>query len=57
VNCRRSLSASDGGTCPVHARWLNRVEIYFSIGQGKVLAPSAVADLDAVAERLHWAQR
>lgn len=37
---------------PVHASWLNQVEIYFSIIQRKVLTPNDFADLDAVAVRL-----
>ena len=34
---------------PVHASWLNQVEIYFSIIQRKVLSPNDFTDLDAVA--------
>lgn len=37
---------------PVHASWLNQVEIYFSIVQRKVLTPNDFPDLDAVAQRL-----
>ena len=37
---------------PVHASWLNRVEIYFSIIQRKVLTPNDLTDLNALAERL-----
>jgi hypothetical protein len=37
---------------PVHASWLNQVEIYFSIIQRKVLTPNDFADLDAVRMRL-----
>ncbi len=37
---------------PVHASWLNQVEIYFSIVQRKVLTPNDFPNLDAVAERL-----
>jgi hypothetical protein len=32
---------------PVHASWLNQIEIYFSILQGKVLTP---ADSELLAE-------
>jgi hypothetical protein len=44
---------------PVHASWLNQIEIYFSIVQRKVLTPNDFSDLEAVAERLlnfqyHW---
>jgi len=37
---------------PVHASWLNQVEIYFSIIQRKVLSPNDFSDLDAVICRL-----
>ena len=37
---------------PVHASWLNQVEIYFSIIQRKVLTPNDFANLDAVRMRL-----
>ena len=37
---------------PVHASWLNQVEVYFSILQRKVLTPNDFADCTAVAERL-----
>lgn len=37
---------------PVHASWLNQVEIYFSIIQRKVLTPNDFASLDAVRLRL-----
>ncbi|HVM00136.1 MAG TPA: transposase [Egibacteraceae bacterium] len=37
---------------PVHASWLNQVEIYFSVVQRKVLTPNDFADLDEVAARL-----
>ena len=37
---------------PVHASWLNQVEIYFSIVQRKVLSPNDFPNLDALAERL-----
>lgn len=39
--------------CPIHASWLNQIEIYFSIVARKVLTPNDFADLDCVAERLH----
>ncbi|WP_338890234.1 IS630 family transposase [Rhodococcus sovatensis] len=38
---------------PVHASWLNQVEIYFSIVQRKVLTPNDFPDLAAVENRLH----
>ena len=37
---------------PVHASWLNQVEIYFSLVQRKVLTPNDFADLAAVEQRL-----
>ncbi|WP_100501633.1 IS630 family transposase [Geodermatophilus chilensis] len=37
---------------PVHASWLNQIEIFFSIVQRKVIKPGDFADLDALAERL-----
>jgi len=37
---------------PVHASWLNQVEIYFSIIQRKVLSPNNFTDLYAVERRL-----
>jgi len=37
---------------PVHASWLNQIEIYFSIVQRKGLTPNDFASLPAVAERL-----
>jgi hypothetical protein len=37
---------------PVHASWLNQVEIYFSIIQRKVLTPNDFASLEELEERL-----
>jgi hypothetical protein len=37
---------------PVHASWLNQIEIYFSIVQRKVLTPNDFPTFAAVAERL-----
>jgi hypothetical protein len=37
---------------PVHASWLNQVEIYFSMVQRKVLAPNDFVGLEEVEERL-----
>ena len=37
---------------PVHASWLNQVEIYFSVIQRKVLTPNDFADLAEVETRL-----
>jgi DDE superfamily endonuclease len=38
---------------PVHASWLNQVEIYFSLVQRKVLTPNDFANLAEVEQRLH----
>jgi DDE superfamily endonuclease len=38
--------------CPVHASWLNQIEIYNSIIQRKVLTPNDFADLNEVEARL-----
>jgi hypothetical protein len=37
---------------PVHASWLNQVEIYFSVLQRKAISPVDFADLDALATRI-----
>lgn len=37
---------------PVHASWLNQVEIYFSVVQWKVLTPNDFTSLDELEERL-----
>jgi hypothetical protein len=37
---------------PVHASWLNQIEIYFSVVQRKVLTPNDFADLEVLADRL-----
>ena len=37
---------------PVHASWLNQVEIYFSVIQRKVLTPNDFSSLGQVADRL-----
>jgi len=42
---------------PVHASWLNQIEIYFSIVQRKVLTPNDFADLAKVARRLNDFER
>jgi hypothetical protein len=38
---------------PIHASWLNQVEIYFSIIQRKVLTPNDFASLAEIEQRLH----
>lgn len=42
---------------PVHASWLNQIEIYDSIIQRKVLTPNDFSTLDAVADRLYQFER
>jgi transposase len=42
---------------PVHASWLNQIEIYFSIVQRKVLTPNDFTDLAEVQQRLLGFQR
>jgi len=37
---------------PVHASWLNQVEVYFSIIQRKALSPNDFTDLDVIEDRL-----
>ena len=37
---------------PVHASWLNQIEIYFSIVQRKALTPNDFESLDSVRQRL-----
>ncbi len=37
---------------PIHASWLNQVELYFSIVQRKALTPNDFDSLEALAERL-----
>jgi len=37
---------------PIHASWLNQMELYFSIVQRKALTPNDLATLDELAERL-----
>jgi hypothetical protein len=37
---------------PVHASWLNQIEIYFSVVQRKVVAPNDFTDLAEVEARL-----
>ena len=37
---------------PIHASWLNQIEIYFSILERKVLTPAGAASLDELAARI-----
>lgn len=68
-NCRRPTDLVDAGHVtedwpnahlihlPVHASWLNQIEIYFSVLQRKVLDPNDIADLDELQQRLLAFQR
>ena len=38
---------------PVHASWLNQIELYFSIVQRKALTPNDFPNLKALTDRLH----
>ena len=42
---------------PIHASWLNQIEIYFSVVQRKVVTPNDFADLAEVEARLLAFQR
>lgn len=42
---------------PVHASWLNQIEIYFSVVQRKVVVPNDFIDLDDLEQRLLAFQR
>ena len=37
---------------PIHASWLNQVEVYFSVIQRKLLTPDDFEDLDELATRI-----
>jgi hypothetical protein len=37
---------------PVHASWLNQIEVYFSVVQRKVVSPNDFTDLAEVEQRL-----
>ena len=37
---------------PVHASWLNQVEVYFSVIQRKLLTPDDFEDLETLAEQI-----
>ena len=37
---------------PVHASWLNQVEVYFSVIQRKLLTPDDFGDLHSLAEQI-----
>ena len=37
---------------PIHASWLNQIEIVFSVIQRKVVSPNDFSDLDQITARL-----
>jgi hypothetical protein len=37
---------------PVHASWLNQIEVYFSVVSRKVLTPDDFSDVEAVKQKL-----
>ena len=49
---RRQWPAARVLHTPIHASWLNQVEVYFSIVQRKVLTPNDFPDLDRLERRL-----
>lgn len=49
--CSR-IAATHRRPLPIHASWLNQIEIYFSILQRKALTPNDFADLDALTARI-----
>lgn len=53
-SCYKNVQVVHG---PVHASWLNQIEIYFSIIQRKVLTPNDFRNLEAVADRLERFER
>ncbi|WP_346347496.1 helix-turn-helix domain-containing protein [Streptomyces sp. YIM 121038] len=48
----RSVPERGHGPHPVHASWLNQIEIYFSVVQRKVVSPNDFTDLAEVRDRL-----
>jgi hypothetical protein len=37
---------------PVHAAWLNQIEVYFSVLQRKLLTPDDIKDLESLAAQI-----
>lgn len=50
---RNQFRNAVGVSLPVHASWLNQIEIFFSILQRKVLTPNDFANLEAVKDRIN----
>ena len=50
--CTNAGPTPASSTSPIHASWLNQIEIYFSIVQRKVLTPNDFTDLADVETRL-----
>lgn len=49
---RRQFLNARGVSLPVHASWLNQIEIYFSVLQRKALTPNDFPSLAAVRDRI-----
>jgi hypothetical protein len=49
---RREFPNAVAVSLPVHASWLNQIEIYFSILERKALTPNDFRNLEAVADRI-----
>jgi hypothetical protein len=56
-DCGLSSQTSFSSMAPIHASWLNQIEIYFSVLQRKVLTPSDSPSLQALAQRILDFQR
>ncbi|MCU1614427.1 MAG: ISRSO5-transposase [Frankiales bacterium] len=52
VRMREAWPSAELVHLPIHASWLNQIEIVFSIIGRKVIKPADFADLEALAERL-----
>jgi hypothetical protein len=42
---------------PIHASWLNQIEVYFSVVQRKLLTPNDFANLTSLRGQLMWFQQ
>ena len=56
-DCRAKYPRLEVVHSPVHASWLNQIEIYFSVLQRKVLTPNDFGSLAELAERLYGFER
>ncbi|MFE4445274.1 hypothetical protein [Streptomyces sp. NPDC056820] len=48
----QQISGCSHGPHPLHASWVNQIEIFFSIVQRKVVSPNDFTDLSEVRDRL-----